>query len=122
MLYVFFFFNDTATTEIYTLPLHDALPISRAARTASGVRSRRTTSAPVFDSVYSAVLTPPMWSKRRNVTVRRLWRGTLNFASSGTKSWTAALLAPVGPDENSTSPGRPSLRTCWDRGGSAARV
>src|SRR6266705_5932929 len=27
-LYVFFFFNDTATTEIYTLSLHDALPIS----------------------------------------------------------------------------------------------
>src|SRR2546430_7699125 len=25
---VIFFFNDTATTEIYTLPLHDALPIS----------------------------------------------------------------------------------------------
>src|SRR2546428_10163917 len=29
MLYYFFFFNDTATTEIYTLSLHDALPISR---------------------------------------------------------------------------------------------
>src|SRR5256885_12118177 len=28
----FFFFNDTATTEIYTLSLHDALPISHAAR------------------------------------------------------------------------------------------
>src|SRR2546426_11260096 len=27
-----FFFNDTATTEIYTLSLHDALPISGAAR------------------------------------------------------------------------------------------
>src|SRR6266571_1461268 len=26
--YYFFFFNDTATTEIYTLSLHDALPIS----------------------------------------------------------------------------------------------
>src|SRR5256885_10032143 len=26
----FFFFNDTATTEIYTLSLHDALPIYRA--------------------------------------------------------------------------------------------
>src|ERR1041385_9269022 len=26
----FFFFNDTATTEIYTLSLHDALPISPA--------------------------------------------------------------------------------------------
>src|SRR3712207_7597684 len=25
---MFFFFNDTATTEIYTLSLHDALPIS----------------------------------------------------------------------------------------------
>src|SRR3712207_7558305 len=29
---VVFFFNDTATTEIYTLSLHDALPICRAAR------------------------------------------------------------------------------------------
>src|SRR2546423_8133089 len=27
---LFFFFNDTATTEIYTLSLHDALPISHA--------------------------------------------------------------------------------------------
>src|SRR3989338_6855499 len=27
--YAFFFFNDTATTEIYTLSLHDALPIYR---------------------------------------------------------------------------------------------
>src|SRR3712207_6962269 len=27
-LYILFFFNDTATTEIYTLSLHDALPIS----------------------------------------------------------------------------------------------
>src|SRR2546426_10528158 len=29
----FFFFNDTATTEIYTLSLHDALPISHRVRT-----------------------------------------------------------------------------------------
>src|SRR2546430_16159879 len=36
----FFFFNDTATTEIYTLSLHDALPISRAAPTALRARSR----------------------------------------------------------------------------------
>src|SRR3989442_12218203 len=28
LVYLFFFFNDTATTEIYTLSLHDALPIS----------------------------------------------------------------------------------------------
>src|SRR2546426_6554583 len=30
--FLFFFFNDTATTEIYTLSLHDALPISSRAR------------------------------------------------------------------------------------------
>src|SRR3712207_8474343 len=30
VLVVFFFFNDTATTEIYTLSLHDALPIYRS--------------------------------------------------------------------------------------------
>src|SRR2546430_13551882 len=31
---LFFFFNDTATTEIYTLSLHDALPIFRRLREA----------------------------------------------------------------------------------------
>src|ERR1039457_5911353 len=31
-LFFFFFFNDTATTEIYTLSLHDALPIWEGAR------------------------------------------------------------------------------------------
>src|SRR2546421_9215134 len=30
-IFPLFFFNDTATTEIYTLSLHDALPISSAA-------------------------------------------------------------------------------------------
>src|SRR2546427_6400137 len=32
LLSAFFFFNDTATTEIYTLSLHDALPISKDAK------------------------------------------------------------------------------------------
>src|SRR2546427_6065625 len=30
-IFIFFFFNDTATTEIYTLSLHDALPICHRA-------------------------------------------------------------------------------------------
>src|SRR2546427_739674 len=39
-----FFFNDTATTEIYTLSLHDALPISTRSRTASPRNSSRSLS------------------------------------------------------------------------------
>src|SRR3712207_8370523 len=35
----FFFFNDTATTEIYTLSLHDALPISPVRRPSDGQAS-----------------------------------------------------------------------------------
>src|SRR3712207_8888659 len=35
---VFFFFNDTATTEIYTLSLHDALPILRVGAAPAGLR------------------------------------------------------------------------------------
>src|SRR2546430_7226940 len=38
--FFFFFFNDTATTEIYTLSLHDALPIFReGVRTCDGRRT-----------------------------------------------------------------------------------
>src|SRR2546422_7551785 len=40
-LFCFFFFNDTATTEIYTLSLHDALPISIAVADARPVREQR---------------------------------------------------------------------------------
>src|SRR6266446_4857861 len=69
---IFFFFNDTATTEIYTLSLHDALPISTVARpfarntrslveqfaAASSPRSRRrenvraANALPVFRSIH----------------------------------------------------------------------
>src|SRR5256885_13194329 len=35
---IFFFFNDTATTEIYTLSLHDALPICQGLGYPSGSR------------------------------------------------------------------------------------
>src|SRR6266704_3423154 len=47
--FFFFFFNDTATTEIYTLSLHDALPIRRqpkpAARSSISVACRGPSSA-----------------------------------------------------------------------------
>src|SRR2546427_6099279 len=49
MVSFFFFFNDTATTEIYTLSLHDALPISRIVR-----RSRGPTTTPPRRSTMSS--------------------------------------------------------------------
>src|SRR5205809_4644247 len=36
LFFLFFFFNDTATTEIYTLSLHDALPISLSVQLPDG--------------------------------------------------------------------------------------
>src|SRR2546426_12649100 len=48
VLFLFFFFNDTATTEIYTLSLHDALPIwfkrERGSSTIRNVGVRRQSS------------------------------------------------------------------------------
>src|SRR5579859_4914662 len=43
---LFFFFNDTATTEIYTLSLHDALPIWAAPSWPTCWRTRATRSSP----------------------------------------------------------------------------
>src|SRR5687768_17799612 len=40
---IYFFFNDTATTEIYTLSLHDALPISE----------RRLSHLPIYQTAFS---------------------------------------------------------------------
>src|SRR5256885_8291732 len=40
-MFIFFFFNDTATTEIYTLSLHDALPIYERALLAPEGRGPR---------------------------------------------------------------------------------
>src|SRR6266542_6809675 len=50
----FFFFNDTATTEIYTLSLHDALPISGC----RGLRCPDTATAPAYSGHPDIVPTP----------------------------------------------------------------
>src|SRR3712207_6986526 len=59
MLFSFFFFNDTATTEIYTLSLHDALPISSfvARCRRIGFRGCRACHEPLY-GVSPSVLTP----------------------------------------------------------------
>src|SRR2546427_9038032 len=43
LIFFFFFFNDTATTEIYTLSLHDALPILKCRGASRDVAPRSTT-------------------------------------------------------------------------------
>src|SRR2546429_7026492 len=44
-MFIFFFFNDPATTEIYPLPLHDALPISLLPVTLRNVESELATKS-----------------------------------------------------------------------------
>src|SRR2546430_10853120 len=46
-MFIFFFFNDTATTEIYTLSLHDALPISNAYPDRAASSASRRATAPL---------------------------------------------------------------------------
>src|SRR5258707_2529646 len=50
MFFTFFFFNDTATTEIYTLSLHDALPISTAIFLVATIPSTRPRPPPASPS------------------------------------------------------------------------
>src|SRR2546422_6086391 len=54
-MFFFFFFNDTATTEIYTLSLHDALPISMFAAQSGLMRHCGT---------------PRSWSRRAAISKR----------------------------------------------------
>src|SRR3712207_7322955 len=69
---MFFFFNDTATTEIYTLSLHDALPISAAATWTRrwSTRARRWT----WRRITPATTTPSGRCTSSAATRRRLWR------------------------------------------------
>src|SRR3712207_9078181 len=66
IIYIFFFFNDTATTEIYTLSLHDALPISNGT-----LPSCTTTSALALRGIaWSIAMTLPFGTSRKRNTFR----------------------------------------------------
>src|SRR3712207_7771841 len=54
---VFFFFNDTATTEIYTLSLHDALPIFNVSREGVGQLGREA-AAPALAQLHHHRVVP----------------------------------------------------------------
>src|SRR3712207_7303306 len=72
---MFFFFNDTATTEIYTLSLHDALPISRCTRSwRSGRCPPRCATARALPGEPSSACGPcvPSWTSRTRWPAPRL--------------------------------------------------
>src|SRR2546430_17285108 len=54
LFFFFFFFNDTATTEIYTLSLHDALPISTGGPMTYLYRGRQYLVVPIGGRDYPA--------------------------------------------------------------------
>src|SRR5690349_21885179 len=63
--YFCFFFNDTATTEIYTLSLHDALPISaRDWAMLRGMRSKTIAGLGIFERMRSEEHTSELQSRR----------------------------------------------------------
>src|SRR5258707_15380422 len=62
----FFFFNDTATTEIYTLSLHDALPISAPTRPAKTTATWRAC--------------PPCWPADRKSTRLNSSHANISYA------------------------------------------
>src|SRR3712207_7784042 len=67
---VFFFFNDTATTEIYTLSLHDALPILLRRGGMSSWPVSRTTSSSICRVTRSASCSYPCRKSHRGLSGR----------------------------------------------------
>src|SRR5258708_9900618 len=59
LLLLFFFFNDTATTEIYTLSLHDALPISGSTHRPQPAFHRHVWPAPGRSEEHTSELQSP---------------------------------------------------------------
>src|SRR6266516_8008493 len=94
---VFFFFNDTATTEIYTLSLHDALPIShpRRARTLRDLAVRvRVRDRDVRSEQHMSELQSPyeivcrlLLEKKKNIL------HPLNFLRIYKKIWKLSILS-----------------------------
>src|SRR5688572_31632365 len=73
---VLFFFNDTATTEIYTLSLHDALPICSARTPAERMARTITSLAKTWRQWLPALLQQDrVWcpSSSTSVPQRHLW-------------------------------------------------
>src|SRR2546427_7472530 len=72
LLYYFFFFNDTATTEIYTLSLHDALPILRSPMLTKFVSGRIVKGSRPLKRVYGSGVVGVRGDNSRTASARAL--------------------------------------------------
>src|SRR2546427_12893454 len=93
----FFFFNDTATTEIYTLSLHDALPIS----TTHDIREREWTVAPIR---------PDLLDRRVEITGPVDRKMMINAFNSGADVFMADFEDSHSPTWKGTVQGQVNLR------------
>jgi len=77
----FFFFNDTATTEIYTLSLHDALPISPQGKydEYEGSKKEHDKAITMIPAV-AAPLKDPVYG--REGPLHRLWKRKASMSRS----------------------------------------
>src|SRR5256885_6692560 len=87
LIFYLFFFNDTATTEIYTLSLHDALPISR--QNTCGACSGEEPTA----GSYAAVCSNASSSRRRSLISSRSF-AAYSKRSSRSEEHTSELQSP----------------------------
>src|SRR6202011_6421251 len=76
-LLLFFFFNDTATTEIYTLPLHDALPIwlDDQAVDSPGRECRDEPALAIRSEEHTSELQSPMYLVCRLLLEKKTYQG-----------------------------------------------
>src|SRR6266705_458885 len=105
-----FFFNDTATTEIYTLSLHDALPICYQAPVPAtlrahpcGARHRRLATdrkSTRLNSSHRTISYAVFCLKQKK-------RWTASLPTHASKTWCSAISRPPGPTGSATGARRP---------------
>src|SRR6266566_2421029 len=111
LFFLFFFFNDTATTEIYTLSLHDALPVSSPGWP---VAARHSGFAPCVGATAPAATAPTVTVGPALMTTREAPVRSPTRAASSRRGRTMPsgerLVLELDPA------GGPSLRVEWDVG------
>src|ERR1039458_5387855 len=95
-----FFFNDTATTEIYTLSLHDALPIYKAVVITLGIRWRGF-PAWFIARTYHLLLMPGVGRRLRLLAD---WNVALIFGRDASAPGRLGSPTPLEPDGATKSP------------------